>query len=273
MISDLPNEFSDYVLKTRKLEYYSARKFWSTNKEELSISYERYARIEKGELTTLKTAKELIKALHLDEYTALHAWMRSQLDDKTQRSYFSDPSKERDQIKNKLIISDQQKKIFEDCPFLYRIIVYLALFSNKKVITGKTLANDFNLTYKEAILIINRLQGCDLIDLRSERLIFTGWCIIPDSQPYRNIRRKNFCSMVKHHFDHDYSENSSIEKISIRRVKEKNVNELRDRINSLFRWWGNTDLEESDKGIPYSFFVGGAGIESFKNDAAYWGFK
>lgn len=273
MTTNLPNEFSDYVLKIRKLNYCSARNFWNTSKDKLSISYERYSRIEKGELTTVKTALELVKALHLDEYTALHAWMRSQLTKSSQRSYFADPVKERDLVKNKLTINSSQKKIFEEIPFLYRVIIYLALFSDKRHITEKTLSQDFNLSYKEAQIIVNKLQGSDLIDLRKERLQFSGWCMIPDDQKYRNIRRKNFNSMVKNHFDHKYTEESSLEKTSIRRVQPKNINDLRDRVNSLFRWWANTDLVESEEGIPYSFFIGGAPIDTFKNDVMYWGFR
>jgi len=267
------NEFSDQVLRKRKLNYSSARKFWLTHKNQLSISYERYSHIEKGKATTIKTALELIKALNMDESTALHAWMRSQLDDPKHKSYFSAPAETCDKFRNKLVITSDQRRVFEECPFLYRILIYLALFSQSEQITIKKISNVFKISTIEATALINKLQGLGILDLRQDRLSFNGWCVIPEGDDFQNLRRKNFTSMVWHHFDKAYTDRFSIEKISIRRVQPRDIQLLREKIQNLFRWWGSNDLDESEEGSPFTFFVGGAHIHSFANDAVYWGYK
>ena len=267
------NEFSDCVLRKRKLEYSSARKFWLKNKESLKISYERYSHIEKGEPTTIKTALKLIGVLNLDESSALHAWMRSQLEDPKHKSYFSAPSETCDKFRNKLVITNEQRKVFEDCPFLYRVLIYLALFSQSEEISVKKISNTFKISISEATLLINKLQAMGILDLRHERLSFNGWCVIPEGNNFEKLRRKNFTSMVWHHFDKSYTDPFALEKISIRRVQPKNIQLLREKIQNLFRWWGSSDLDENESGSPFTFFVGGAHIHSFENDAIYWGFK
>lgn len=270
----MQNEFSDYVMQKRKYKYYSARKFWSAHQEELGISYERYLRIEQGVQTSIKTALKIIKILNLDESTALHAWMRGQLTDPCHKSYFKDPTKDSDRIPNKLTVNDvEQRKMLEECPLIYRIVVYLGLFSERDYITEKTIADEFKLTHHEAVEIVNKLKGTGIIDLRSERLKFSGWYMVPDNQEYRRIRRTNFRAAMQLHLDERFQEEWTHERIGFRRVRKEHVNTLKEKIHDLFIWFGNSDIDSTDEGIAYSFFAGGSPIFDFKKDAYYWGYK
>ena len=260
------NEFSDFIFRKRMLNYYSARSFWNANKEKLSITYERYSRIEKGEQTTLKTALELINALSLDEATALHAWVRSQLTDPKHRNYFIDPANSPEFRPNKFIVNTNQRRLIEEFPITYRIMVYIALHSEQLDITEEMLAHEFNIPLKKMTEMLNKLKSTGFLSLRGKNLKFSGWCVIPDSAEFRTIRRENFRSFVNKHIRSPYQENLCMERINIRRIKESHIDELRSKIHSLYRWFVNNDLPADEEGIPYVFFSGGSPIQNWNEN-------
>lgn len=244
------------------------------HKSELDITYERYSRIESGAQTSIKTALKIIKILNLDESIALHAWMRSQLTEPNHKSYFKDPLKDIDRIPNKLTVNDsEQKKMLEECPLIYRVVVYLGLFSDRDFITEKTISKAFNLSCRETTEIVNKLRGAGVLDLRNDRLQFSGWYMVPDNPEYRHIRRTNFNAAMRLHLDEKYQEEWTHERIGFRRVRKDHVHILKEKIHDLFIWFGNSDISGTDDGVPYSFFAGGSPIMSFSKDAHYWGFK
>lgn len=269
----MQNEFSDLVLQMRIKNYYSARSFWEKFKDDLQISYEHYKRIEKGGVPSLKNALSVIAVLDMDEEFALNAWIRSQLTEPRHKAFFQKPrSVEEERYReNKRTITPNDAEALELNPVLYKIIIYLSLFSGRRIITAKELANDFNFTLREAKVYINKLRAMRIIDLRDERLVFLGWISIPDEAKYRSIRRRNFKSFVLEHLQQDYSEEWSHERIVVRRIKKKNLDELKERLCNLYRWYLNNDLEEIDEdGIPYAFFSGGAPIQSFKKSQYFY---
>ena len=265
------NEFSNFVLRTRLLDYYSAKVFWNAHQSTLKMTYEHYQRIEKGGPASIKAALAIIEALQLDEASALNAWVRSQLSNPRHKSYFADQSEPERNKEHRTIISPKQTKELEKDPFLYKVVIYLALFSSSKQLSIKMVAKEFNLTYPEAMECINKLKAIDLIDLRNERLVFSGWYVVPDNQEYRHIRRANFNSHVKMHLDQKFDERWSHERLTIRRVHKKRVDELKQKLHALYRWFVNSDIEETEEsGVPYAFFTGAGRIESFKNYKKYY---
>lgn len=269
----MQNEFSDMVLQERIKNHYSARSFWDQYRDSLQISYEHYKRIEKGGVPSLKIALTVIEALDIDEASALNAWMRSQLTEPRHKALFQRPKsyEEERYRENKRTITQNDAEALELNPVLYKIIIYLSLFSGRRVITANDLAKDFNFNLREAKVYINKLRSMRIIDLRDERLVFLGWISIPDEAKYRSIRRRNFKSFVMKHLQQDYDEEWSHERIVVRRVKKKNLDELKERLCNLYRWYLNNDLEEiDDDGVPYAFFSGGAPIASFKDSRHFY---
>ena len=157
-----------------------------------------------------------------------------------------------------------QKKLLEEMPEIYELILYISMYSDHRNITPKMLSKDLGLPLNIIQLMIRKLKSANILPLDSEKIKFTDWFIIPDNSEFRKIRKRNFQNFALKHLNSEFDENTSIQNLTVRLASKNHIEQLQEKIYWITQWFMN--LKEQNNSEPYSLIIGG-GVFDFKKQS------
>ena len=250
-------DFGKLIARERCRRWVTSKSFYSDMK--VSCSYARYTVIEKGgkPYASLDLARELIDKLKIEESKGLSAWVRDLMPNERTKKYFLDIDADDFSASPSILIEDKTlAKLFAQDAIFKEIAVYISMYSDRGVQLSEVV-KEFSISNSNANLILNQLIGTGIIIREGKYYKVPNgyWINTPNSPEYRKSTTKVFADSINSHFSKPFDEGETIEHSIFRLLSPNQINDAKDKIRELARWF--TLLEDESGAKPYRFFMGG----------------
>lgn len=264
------------IRDARARTYRTAKDFWEQHEDALNTSYPHYSAIESGKkFPEIKLLISIAKILKMDLRLACHIWTREQMPTPETKSFFEPipgfetkgiPSAFKNNLDQFYVFTEAQLPALEGNPALWETLSFITAFSPSSQLTEQDISNSLQVNPKEISDAVEWLRNEGLVyaekgALKTKRLFYH----LPNTPDFKKLRDQNFQRanqwILKNITSESIAKKTAFRTVYMRRVTEKQAEEITEKIDNLIGHLGNLDELGSDL---YSLTVGFAPRSSFK---------